>query len=252
MESLESSLAALGRGVTVVHDHRARPYYDRWSWSVTWNQLEVSALRMSLDPRQIHRILENRREWRGRSTKSHGFWAEDINQEVEQALTLLAGWLADCATPHKVVFSYNTIMFYTNDQATVESLARVITTGDMAVRVGGGPVIRIKQAHVTKPADTVLIKRPYAYQYRTYLRSRKMDSGQRQALGNWISGMADAVRASTSLAAFVQGRKTRWYCSDRTWEYHFIDHNDPRLLLWLAMISPDLARKTMTIQSGAK
>lgn len=245
MESLECRLLDHSSAIQYRSEDRGRLYYDRYTWSITWQQPEISALRHGLESHSIIQCLANRREWRSTYINRKMVSLMDITEAMEDDLLILAAQLRQLALPFKMVFCANQLTVYTNHEQLVEQVAKI------ASEFASGPV-RVKQARLTHPEDTLVMKRAHAYQYRTYLRSRPMDTAGRQTLANWIRGMSDDIQASGSLMAFLQGRKTRWYRSDRTWEYHYIDHNDPKLLLWLAMISPDLARKTMTIQSGAK
>ena len=244
MESLESSLAQYLNRICFRQEHRRSGYHGRWTWAIAWNQAEVSALRNGLDAPSVQHVMNIRRQWR----RQHGgFWhSTEITDQVQDRVLRLAAWLDDPALDYKLVLYSDRIMIYTNEQATVENLVRFVAQLTMSQ-------IEIKQAQITVPADVIMMQREHDYQYRTYLRSKKLDGPVRTALLNWLTDKQSQVQASGSLLDFLRGtRRTRWYRNDRTWEYHFIDHNDPKLELWICMFCPDLVRKTMSIQSGAK
>jgi hypothetical protein len=232
-------------------ESRGSPYYNDWQWAVSWNQTEISVLRGSLDSYQVTKALANRRYWEqtrgfGRQHAYSKVTVESvINAAVESNIETVRAWLANNHGDRKLVFSNDQITVYTNDSDAVEQLV------DLAQSVFSAR-INIKQAIVDLPADTVCLKKPYDYSYRTYFRSREMSSQAQQTLLNWITSMDKNVYACPSLTRFLHGHSRLWGARQYTWDHYFVDHNDSKLDVWIAMVCPGIIRKTMAIQSPAK
>jgi hypothetical protein len=216
-------------------ESRGSPYYNDWQWAVSWNQPEISVLRGGLDSYQVIKALANRRYWATESV---------ITAAVESKIETVRAWLANNYSNRKLVFSTDQITVYTNDSDAVEQLVE-LAQSVFSTR------INVKQAIIDLPADTVILKKPYDYSYRTYFRSREMSSQAQQTLLNWITSMDKNVYACPSLTRFLHGQSRRWV-RQYTWDHYFVDHNDSKLDVWIAMVCPGIIRKTMAIQSPAK
>mgnify|MGYP003345726527 FL=1 len=129
----------------------------------------------------------------------------------------------------------------------------VNATINVAKQITQGP-ITVKSAEICLPPDTIVLKRPHDYQYRTWFRSRKFVGNSQQILANWIKTMDEHVHASPSLRRWLSGTATRYSVQSLDWtlDHYFVDHNDAKLEVWLAMVCPGIVRKTQAIQSPAK
>lgn len=239
--------------ITRAEESRGSLYYNDWRWAVSWYQPEISVLRNSLDSYEVMKALANRRYWEQsrRVNWSRSVYPEAaqsvITADVESKIETVRAWLADNPGERKLVFSSGQITVYTNDSDAVEQLV------DLAQSVFSQR-IKVKQAVLDQPAGTVILKTPYAYSYRTYFRSREISEQARQTLLDWVVGMDDNVYACPSLLKFLKGyARLNWRTMrNYTWDHYFIDHNDAKLDVWMAMVCPGIVRKTMPIQSPAK
>ena len=220
---------------------RSSLYYNAYQYVVSWTQDEIGCIR-SLDAdkmlkhigmrinyeRQRHRLIA------GASVNSSKFTTR-CRSNLESARAFLAAE----PEPKKLVFYNNSISVYTNDRTLYDRLigCEWVTT------------VWIKQAELSLPPDTILLKDPQ-FQYRTYFRGRHMAKPDKTRLHNWISVQGKEIAASKSLREFLDPefkRRYTWWRSDATESYFFIDHNSLQYETMLSMICPGMVRKTLSI-----
>lgn len=255
LESLECNFEQRKHQVRECQEPRSSLFYKHWQWSVSWYQPEITALRISLDADQVASVLDRRRHWekvRWDNSISMGerrlrpTLRSAITPEVVQQIETVRQWLVSAGDSVKTVFFTGQITVYANDRTTTDSAQHLAESLTM------GP-IRVREAVITQSPNTVYLKRPYDYGYRTYFRSQHLDDNTIVNLKKWAKGMGSEVRACPSLRDFLAGRHNRsWYVPSCIWDHYFVDHNDPKLDVWLSMLCPGLVRKTMSIESAAK
>lgn len=254
MESLECNFREQGV-VREITQARSTPWFNQYLWSVSWHQPEISALRAGYDPFKIHKVLASRRHWEKSRYDGNGVWARSLKPSfqsritpvVERHVIVVADFLAKAECEHKIVLNTDTITVYTNSADFVKStteLAQSLTLG----------IVTVKTADLCLPPDTIVLKRHYDYQYRTWFRSRELTDHSKQVLKDWISNMGKHVYACPSLRRWLAGKSQRYALQQQDWtlDHYFVDHNDSKLDVWMAMVCPGIVRKTESIQSPAK
>lgn len=235
-------------------DERSNLYYNQYGWAVSWHQPEISALRDGLDPNKINKILVNRRHWEKTRWDGSGVlgkimkptFVSRITAEVEQEIKSVADMLRNLKAEFKMVLNPDHICIYTTDRETAKQIA------DRACATRTLGTVLLRTVNVCLPADTVVLKRPYNYQYRTWFRSKSITKDQRDILANWIKNMGKEVYPCPSLKKWLRGTIPQWRQGDYSQSHYFVDHNDGKLDVWMAMVCPGIVRKTQAIQSPAK
>lgn len=248
MESLGSKLHKVKR----LEDHRSSLYFDQWAFSVAWEQPEIAALRFDLDRDYVEKVLERRQQWENNQWNQIHFpnnanlsYRSKITANVVENVHIVREWLANTTWPLKTVFFHGQIIVYTQCQAAADAVT------ELALQVTKNTVT-VKQAQVTRDPDKVYFKTHSDYSHRTYFRARNLSEKTIAQLNQWTIDMGSAVKVCPSLRNFLlQDQHIRWR-STWTYDHYFVDHNDPKLEVWLAIISPGLVRKTMPIVSIAK
>jgi hypothetical protein len=144
----------------------------------------------------------------------------------------MCDWLINDKRERRMTIAGSWFYVYTNDQSLVDDIAALpwLDQDRMAltqIKLAGQPgTVRLQH---TK------------YQQRTYFRSMLLDQRLRQNLTNLLSNQED-LRVSPGLKYWLT--HGRW---NRTFDYHFIDHNGDGILTMLALLSPRLIRRTMPI-----
>jgi len=226
---------------------RGSLFYNQYQWSVTWHQPEITALRDGFDPARISKIIASRRNWSA-ARRRYQNTENEIPVSVELAVKDVAQYLSAATAQYKMVLSPSTITLYSNDREFVDAMAA------MAAETKTQGRVTVKTASLTNPPDTVVLKTPYDYSYRTWFRGRLITAAQRETLHNWIVSMGPEVYACPSMSRWLRGGRRAWatlrddYCQ----RHFFVDHNDAKLDVWMAMVCPGIVRKTQTIQSPAK
>ena len=144
----------------------------------------------------------------------------------------MCDWLINDQRERRMTIAGSWFYVYTNDRALVDDIAVLpwLDQGRMALTevelVGTPGTVRLQHAR---------------YQQRTYLRSTLLDQRLRDNLTNLLLNQED-LRLSPALQHWLH--HSRW---NRTYDYHFIDHNGDGILTMLALLSPRLIRRTMPI-----
>jgi hypothetical protein len=82
------------------------------------------------------------------------------------------------------------------------------------------------------------------HQYRTFLKHKWWNLETSNHIKKFLLGRQDLFRISGSFQEKLErpGRLA-------TQDYHFLDHNDPDLLLMLSLVCPGIINKTLPIQA---
>lgn len=239
-------------------EQRSNLYYNQYRWAVSWHQKEITAIRDSFDPAKISKVLAHRRHWMKNRWSSGGNLGRgvrpmDVNYEpipvaTELSVKDVAQYLRGSTAPYKMVLNPDHITLYTDSQPwaqlTADWACEHITLGSVLLRT----------AVVSLPPETVVLKRPYDYSYRTWFRSRQCTENQRIILADWVTNMGTEVYACPSLRRWLVGTQPGWQRGFTEWtqSHYFVDHNDAKLDIWMAMVCPGVVRKTQAIHSPAK
>ena len=201
-------------------DRRNSLYFDQFRYVALFFVKEASALR-SLEPKNIDRTIDFRNNWKFR-----------VTNDERQCLHETAGYLRSLKNSFKTSISYNWIYFYTNHLSDIDFLA----TQSPMTKNG-----RTRQAVVTHSKDVVGLRNP-KHLFRTYVKSHKPEPHQRESLASFLYNNQQEIRISPGFRDFLKDSRRMWLGDS-----YFIDHNDMRLVTALALINPNLIRKTLPI-----
>lgn len=215
-----------------------RLFYDQYEYSMGFYLAEVSCLRC-LDHAYIDDMIDRRRTWREiarrrwngqRATTILGRAHRDITDETVTNLHALAEMLLTAPSKFKLVVSMNQAHVYTNDTLLINRLDRM-------------PMLEYKtfaQAQVTRPKDTVALKRP-KHHLRSYFKLRSLTAQQKEHLQAFLDHHQDTVRVSPAL--------NQWFVVPytRLQDYFFVDHDKESWLTLLNLVVPGIIRKTLHI-----
>jgi hypothetical protein len=135
-----------------------------------------------------------------------------------------------------VIAGKNWIYFYTSDLEAVHTLS----TGP-ARRVG-----TVSQAQVVCAKDTIALQNPQ-HAFRTYFRCHSPTVPQLEALMEFAQINHDELKVSLGLTKLFEHFSRQKHAYRWIMDYHYIDHNDMRLVTALALMHPRLVRKTKQI-----
>ena len=250
MESSKSK--SFSNRVKNVTQSRSSLFYDKWIWSVSWHQPEISTLRNSLDEGTVNYLFDRKRIWEKNHWDligSHALrptYRSAITQQVQQNVHTVRQWLLEHKDIKKIFPQQGKITVFTNDCTTIDSALA------MCQPFVNGRIV-IKKAEVDVPAGVQILKKPYDYTHRTYLRSRELNENTRHNLKQWAKGMDKAVKLCPSFRDYLHNkRSSQWHAHDWTFSHYFVDHCDPKLTVWINIVAPGLVRKTVSLQSPAK
>jgi hypothetical protein len=226
-------------------ENRDRLYYDKFCYSFQIRQTEIFALRGLPDAVSLLRFIHHRRNWMSSLINQRNRQDEYFNQESVDNLMTTLELLSNHPTEFKMTVSGDWASFYSNDLTLVDRLSR------LPYVKGNRP---IKQAVINRPKDVVVVQNP-EFQYRTYLKERKMSQDRKEQLLLWIQAQHDQekthARASKALLNWLKNNNSTWR-SDWTQRYYYIEHNNPMYETMLSMIVPGLIRKSSSVISEAE
>jgi hypothetical protein len=220
-------------------------FYNKYRYCITFSLDEASVLK-SLDHDYIDAIIERRKVWREISqqrwarttqplagsiphtilTKRH----KEITFKTEQNLHDFAELLIKTSTDFKLVTSVNQGWIYTNTGAFIKKIDSLSYLNNK----------EYTEAVVSRPKNTIKLKNP-VHTHRSYFKSIKLTSNQKQNLINFFNNHAD-IRLGPSFNKWLAGSPYM-----RTQDYFFIDHMGESWLVLLALIYPGIVRKTLEI-----
>lgn len=214
---------------------RASLYYQRWRYCLRGFQPEFFCLR-AMDHARIDRVVTARRDWGKRmSTRQPGSWyweAMEITEQDVMNLHRMCDFLQADTRERKLVISGSWFYIYSNDLTLIADMSHLPWLDQQRMRV--------TEVQLQGQPGTVGLKRP-RHQLRSYFRSILLDDRRRDNLVRLLT-QQQHIRLSPSLAYWTG--TARWH---RTYDYHFIDHDDASIITLLALVEPRLIRRTLPI-----
>lgn len=191
-------------------------------------------MRGTLDQDKICKTLELRKQWRdqvrqrwpGMNTimRSDNIHADDVNRVL-----LFADFLSKCSSDYKMVISVSYAWIYTNDLELIKKITEQHYLSDF----------KLTQAEIVRPKNCVQLRNPQ-HQYRSYFRSCRLTTDQKQHLCRYFDNQQD-LRLSSGLKDWLESHY------GRSQDYYFVDHNHQHFVTMLTLIVPNLIRKTLPI-----
>lgn len=214
---------------------RAGLYYQRWRYCIRGFQPEFFCLR-AMDHGRIDRVVSARRDWgRRMASRQPGSWyweAMEITEQDVMNLHRMCDFLQADARERKLVISGSWFYIYSNDLSLIADISHLPWLDQDKMRV--------TEVHLQGQPGTIELRRPN-HQLRSYFRCILLDDRRRDNLTRLLAQQPD-IRLSPSLEYWVS--QNRWH---RTYDYHFIDHNDASICTLLALAEPRLIRRTLPI-----
>lgn len=214
--------------------HSDRLFYDRWNYCVKFYLAEVSILRDTLEDHEILEALDSRKRWREQARTRwpglnmamvHG----NIDTDTVNFLLKFAYFLKNNDHDYKMVISVNHAWIYTNDTAFLNKITQLD-----CVRYP-----KFTQAVISKPRDCVQLRSP-KHQWRSYLRSVRLEPVQKEHLINYLNNQSD-IRVSAGMQTWLDSHYAR------SQDYYFIDHNGKGFETMLSLVLPKIIRRTLPI-----
>ncbi len=200
-------------------------YYGKYLYSARFVLSEVSCLR-KLDHKEIDNVLNVRELWASRRDRV-------ITFDHRANCHIVADQLLNLKNPFKhVIMGNNWLYFYTGNLEDIETLSQ-------------GPMKRVatvSQATVVCPKNTIGLKDP-KHQFRTYFKAHSPTEQQIRNLDDFIDANQEYIKPSNGLKSFFKRSNSYAWILD----YHYIDHNDMKMVTALALLNPKLVRKTKQI-----
>ena len=221
--------------------HKDRLFYSRYEYSIAFHLPEANCLR-ELDHDQIDLNIGYRREWQEETyqqrAKSSQIFSNpiltrrtrEITDKIVKNLHGLAELLLTSNIDYKLVVSVDQVWIYSNNLKLISAVDDLdFLTQKCYTR-----------AIVIRPRDTVQLKNP-RHQYRSYLRSIKLNKQQKDQLMSFLITQNDWIRISPAL--------TGWLTTPfvRTQDYFFVDYDSQSWATMLSLVHPGLIRKTQEI-----
>jgi hypothetical protein len=211
-----------------------RLFYDHWKYCIRFRLDEVSALRDSLDPKDIDALLERRSAWRERVRNR---WPQNnfvrghdaITDQTRENLYAFADFLQQVTDAYKMVISVNQCWIYSNNPNLLERVDRLPFVNHS----------KFTESVIVRPRNTVAVRHPN-HNYRSYFRATKLNTAEKDRILTFLQGQSD-VRISPAL--------TEWITTpfNRTQDYFFVDYDSEAWLTMLSLVRPGLIRKTVQI-----
>jgi len=204
---------------------RDRLFFDQYQYRMQFYQRFAWCMR-SYDHDDLDRRLKN---YHGRDRGAPFLTDPQTHADLHNMCELLRG-VPDSS---KKMIQYDTVFLYTNNLEIIEDMSRV----------GYISQIKIGQAVIVYPKDTVMLQNP-VHQYRTFLKSKWWDPDASARIKKFLLGRQDLFGIPKSFCKKLE-RPGRLAIRD----HHFVDHDDPDLLLMLSLVCPGIISRTMPIQA---
>lgn len=218
--------------LTIRQEPRDRLFFDQYQYRMQF-YLRYAWCMRSYDHADLDRRLQNY-YGRYRGVGAFGTNAPSTANSQQQAdlhnmCDLLRALPASC----KIMIQYDHVFLYTNELNTLKDMSQVAYLDRQL----------IGQAVVVYPKDTVMLLNP-VNQYRTFLKSKWWDLDTSTRVKKFLLGRQDLFRIPRAFCEKLErpGRLA-------TRDHHFLDHNDPDLLLMLSLVCPGIINKTLPIQA---
>ena len=212
---------------------RDRLFFDQYQYRMQF-YLRYAWCMRSFDHADLDRRLENyygryRGDVIGISTNAPSLADAQQRGDLHDMCDLLRALPKSC----KIMIQYDHVFLYTNELTTLEYMSRVEYIDRWLVG----------EAVVVYPKDTVMLVNP-VNQYRTFLKSRWWDPDTSARVKKFLLGRQDLFRIPRAFCEKLErpGRLA-------TRDHHFVDHDDPDLLLMLSLVCPGIINKTLPIQA---
>lgn len=232
MVSLDSRIRSVSKIKDIRQEPRDRLFFDQYQYRMQF-YLRYAWCMRSFDHSDLDRRLENY-YGRYRGSGSSGTNAPSL-ADAQQRIDLhdMCGLLRALPESCKIMIQYDHVFLYTNDLTTLEDMSQVEYI-DRCL---------IGEAVVVYPKDTVMLWNP-VNQYRTFLKSRWWDPDTSARVKKFLLGRQDLFRIPRAFCEKLErpGRLA-------TRDHHFVDHDDPDLLLMLSLVCPGIINKTLPIQA---
>jgi len=178
------------------------------------------------DPQAVSRFRRKLTRW---ISWSQSYGRPGLAVDVQQDLLDMVELLTQAPEPFRIMTCQKWFYIYTNNLSWARSLEGT----------GGSTLLRILEARVDLPTDRLVLRRSKGYRYRTWFRDIYRRSGDNiQTLVTWVRNQPD-VHVSSSFG------EPSWLPIRR---HHYIDYNDPKLVLMMELVRPRSTRKTLEIQ----
>lgn len=209
-------------------EHRDRLYYDRYEFVFTFYCRESYTLREKGLSAMVAR-LRFRQAWAG--------WTEDEAATVTENITQMHSTLMSISADFKYTVSHNHVSVYANDPKVFKYIVKEC------------PFIlhpRQKQALVTKPKNTIVLKNP-KYKHRTYLKAQWVEETTKQHLLTFFDTQKSGIEPSGAFKNFL--KPAAKFVRPKQWlpEHYYVEYNEPLYLTMLGLILPASNRKTMSV-----
>lgn len=215
--------------------YRSQLFYGQYQYCLRGYQAEFFCLR-NMDHGRIDHIVGLRRDWGQRmSIRQPGSWYWQAMEITEQDITNLhtmLDWLQADTRERKLVIAGSWFYIYSNDESLIEDIAQLPWLD--------GSKMKVSRVEVRGKPGTVGLKHA-RHAMRSYFRSILLDDRRRDNLVRLLT-QQQHIRMSPSLAYWTE--TARWH---RTFDYHFIDHDDANIITLLALVEPRLIRRTLPI-----
>jgi len=204
---------------------RDRLFFDQYQYRLQFNLRYAWCMR-SYDHDDLDRRLKN---YHGRDRGAPFLTDPQTHADLHNMCELLRGLPDSC----KKMIQYDTVFLYTNDLAIIEDMSQVDYIGQ----------VKIGQAVMVYPKDTVMLQNP-VHQYRTFLKHKWWDLETSNHIKKFLLGRQELFQITRSFREKLErtGRLA-------TQDHHFVDHDDPNLLLMLSLVCPGIINKTLPIQA---
>jgi len=212
----------------ILQEPRDRLFYDQYQYRMQF-RLRYAWCMRNLEHGDLDRRLSN---FHGRYGAGAAVSAQVDSQshaDLHHMCDLLQALPISC----KIMIQYDHVFLYTSKIDTLEHMARVDYIDQ----------IKIGEAVAVYPKDTVMLQTP-VNQYRTFLKSRWWDPDTSARVKKFLLGRQDLFRITKSFREKLE-RSGRLATRD----HHFVDHDDPDLLLMLSLVCPGIINKTLPIQA---
>jgi hypothetical protein len=209
-------------------ESRDRLFFDQYQYRMQF-RLRFAWCMRSLDHGDLDRRLYNY-HGRYRAGADALYPADsDTHANLHNMCDLLRALPASC----KIMIQYDQVFLYTNVIGTLKHMSQVYYIDQ----------IMTGEAVTVYPRDTVMLVNP-VHQYRTFLKSRWWDLDTSARVKKFLLGRQDLFRIPKSFREKLErpGRLA-------TRDHHFVDHDDPDLLLMLSLVCPGIINKTLPIQA---
>lgn len=197
-------------------------YYGQFRYMARFYLDKASTLRSS-SHRDLDRTLDllSARRWN----------APVVTDDIRENLHTVYDQLENLKNPHKKIIFAKWVYFYTNELQDIDSLSQ----GPMEMK---GSVC---EALITHQYGTIGQLNP-KYKYRTYFSNHRPTVEQINTFRQFIENCGDEVKISPGFRDWLANQRIQWIL-----DHYFIDHNDSKIITMIALINPQLIRKTKPI-----